>query len=348
MRQEMSLATQQAGGVGKALAPLRQALAAAQASFADALPVTVRRYLTPERLTKITLAAVSRSPLLLECTPESVLRSVMDAASMGLEPGGPLGHAYLVPYKNNKTGKRECQLITGYRGLIVLARRSGEIESVSSHVVHARDEFRADLATGELSHKPFMAALPDDAARMSEAEIDAACDRGPPVAVYCVATFKGGGRHVDLMTMADVERIKRRSKASEAGPWQTDYLEMSRKTVTRRAAKYWPMSLELSDALGREDDTERAYEVAAQTSRPMSLAARAATSSAIEPPAAPGEEAHTQAQQAQAAPALPEPAGEYDFGPPPWGEEEPAPAKKSEPQQKKMDLRKAREPGSDG
>lgn len=256
--QGMNLVAAQAGGPAKALAPFRAALGAAQSSFADALPATVRKYLTPERLTKITLAAISRSPQLLECTPESILRSVMDAAQLGLEPGGPLGQAYLVPYRNK--GRAEAQLIIGYRGLIALARRSGTIESVAAHVVFSRDSFECNLATGVLSHAPYMAALPDAAAQMSDADIDAACDRGKPVAVYCVARFVGGGQHVDVMTMADVERVRRRSKASDSGPWVTDFLEMARKTVVRRAAKYWPLSTELADAMDRED--QRAVELA--------------------------------------------------------------------------------------
>lgn len=279
--QNMSLVAAQAGGIGKALAPFREALARSQASFAEALPATVRKYLTPERLTKITLAAISRSPQLLECTPESVLRSVMDAAALGLEPGGPLGQAYLVPFRNK--GKPEAQLIIGYRGLITLARRSGEIESVASNIVFARDRFRCDLATGTLEHEPFFAELPDGASQMSDDDIDAACDRGKPVAVYCVAKFVGGGQHVDVMTMADCEKIRRRSQsgAKNEGPWGSDYLEMCRKSCVRRSAKYWPLSIELADAMERDD--QRAVEVPAPQPARMGFG-RQIAAPAQEPP----------------------------------------------------------------
>ncbi len=239
------------------LEPFRHALSLAQRGLADALPATVAKYLTPERLTKITLAAISRSPYLLQCTPESVLRSVMDAATLGLEPGGPLGHAYLVPFKN-KEKIYEAQLIIGYRGLIALARRSGNIQSVIANVVYSNDSLKVNLSEGTIEHAPYMPALPtpDEMAKLTPNQIDAMVDRGRIIAVYCVAKFVGGGQHVDFMTVGDVEKIRKRSRAADNGPWQTDYNEMARKTVVRRAAKFWPLSTELANAMEIEHRRE--------------------------------------------------------------------------------------------
>lgn len=253
MASQQQLATRPQGP----LDAFRGALARAQADFAQALPSTVKKFLTPERLTKITLVALSRSPMLLQCTPQSVLRSVMDAASLGLEPSGPLGHAYLVPYKN-KNGTMEAQLIVGYRGFVALARRSGTVESVSAHVVYSRDIFEMNLAEGTVMHRPFMAELPPEEKffAMSVEEVDELTSRGRMLGVYCVAKFIGGGQHVDFMTVGDVELIRRRSRARDSGPWQTDYTEMAKKTVVRRAAKYWPLSTEMAQALENEERAE--------------------------------------------------------------------------------------------
>jgi len=227
------------------LAFFRAALAKSQDSFRMALPSTVAKYLTPERLTKITLSAISRSPLLLECTPESVLRSVMDSASLGLEPtGGVLGHAYLVPYKNNKTGKREAQLIVGYRGLINLAQRSEKLIDIEAHVVHEKDAFLLEYGREpRLEHKP---ALNGDA--------------GKPIGAYCVATLVGGRKHCEWMSIAEILKIRDRSRARDSGPWQTDFEEMAKKTVVRRCSKYLPMSTELASALEIEDAAENGTE----------------------------------------------------------------------------------------
>jgi recombinational DNA repair protein RecT len=84
-----------------------------QKFISDALPLTVRKYLTPERMGRVVLAAFSKTPALWSCTPASIVRSVVDAATLGLEPvGGALAHGYLVPYGN------ECQFIISYQGLI--------------------------------------------------------------------------------------------------------------------------------------------------------------------------------------------------------------------------------------
>jgi len=77
-------------------------------NFADALPVTARKFLTPERVVQVSCTAIAKSPLLLECSPMSIMKSVMDCVQVGLEPGGPLGHAYLVPFYNKKVGGKEA------------------------------------------------------------------------------------------------------------------------------------------------------------------------------------------------------------------------------------------------
>lgn len=246
------------------LEPFRQALAAQEDNFRRALPSTVAKYLTPERIIKMTLSAISRSPQLLLCTRESILRSVMDASSLGLEPGGPLGQAYMVPFKNNKKDAQgnwietmEAQLIIGYRGCIALARRSGEIQSVNANVIYSRDRFDVNLAESIVEHRPYMPPMPTP----GEAEANGMdpidlMHRGQAVAVYSVAHFVGGGRHVDFMTIGDVDRIRLRSKSHKNGPWVTDYDEMARKTVVRRAAKYWPLSTELAQAFEVDGDDD--------------------------------------------------------------------------------------------
>lgn len=221
---------------------MRALLEKAKPQLASVLP----KHLTPDRLMRIALAAMSRSPKLMDCTPQSVLLSVMHAAQLGLEAGGPLGHAYLVPYRN-KNGTMECQLIPGYRGLIELARRSGQIANIEAHVVRAGDRFRCAFGLSPvLEHEPDWGA---------ESPGDLRC-------VYSVAHLKDGGTQVEVMTKAEVESIRKRSKASDSGPWMTDYDEMARKTVVRRLAKYLPMSTEMAQALALEEHAEQGESIA--------------------------------------------------------------------------------------
>jgi recombination protein RecT len=210
----------------------------AQPMIAAVLP----KHMTPERILKIATAAVSRSPLLLQCSANSIVQAVVISSQLGLEPGGPLGHAALVPFKNNKTQKYEAQFIPMYRGLIDLARRSGNVLSVESHCVYEKDRwrFKRTAEKTELEHEPYLDG-----------------DRGKMKLVYSIIRLKDTPLpQIDVMTVADVDKIKGRSRAANSGPWVTDYDEMARKTVTRRNLKYAPMSVELASALTIEDRAE--------------------------------------------------------------------------------------------
>ena len=180
------------------------------------IPATMKKHLTPDRITKIIISATLRQPKLLDCEPASILKAAMTATSLGLECDGVLGGAYLVPY-----GK-EAQFIIGYRGLIELARRSGNIVSIEAHVVRRGDLFRCRLGTeGFIEHEPNW-------------ETD---ELGEMFCVYAVAKFKDGGHQFEVMTRAQVDAIRRSSKAGNFGPWKDHYDEMARKSVVRRLAK---------------------------------------------------------------------------------------------------------------
>lgn len=206
--------------------------------IASALP----KHVSPDRMIRLACTEFSKNPLLQKCTPVSVFGSIIQASQLGLEIG-VLGQAYLVPYFNKKANAHECQLIPGYKGLIALARRSGEVSSIETHIVYARDEF--DLVLGiesSVKHVPFLEG-----------------DRGAPRLVYGVAKFKDGGHHFEWMPLTEVDRIRSRSKAANSGPWVTDYEQMVRKTLIRRMANYLPMSIELANAIQIGDSAEAGH-----------------------------------------------------------------------------------------
>jgi len=206
------------------MSTLRKMLDEMKPSLAAVLP----KHLTPDRMAKIALVAASRTPLLLQCEMATVLHSVMNAAQLGLDCGGALGAAYLIPFKN-KTGKYECQLVIGYKGMIDLARRSGEIETIEAHIVYQHDTF-----TVEYGLEPFLKHVPNFTV----------ADRGRPVLVYAIARLKDGGRQTEVMIVHDVERIRAKSRSGQSGPWVSDWGEMARKTVVKRLCKYLPISVE--------------------------------------------------------------------------------------------------------
>src|SRR5262249_4908422 len=192
------------------------------------------------------LAATSRSPKLLLCTPMSILNAVVQASQLGLEPGGPLGHAYLVPYEYKrkdgthlKEGTHLCQFIIGYRGLIELARRSGQILGIEAHVVHRNDKFQVRWGLA-----PLLEHVPN---------FD---EPGEMVAVYAIGHIREGIAQVEVMTTKQVDAIRARSRAADDGPWVTDYEEMARKTVVKRLTKYLPLSSEFAKAIQVDNEHE--------------------------------------------------------------------------------------------
>jgi recombination protein RecT len=192
-----------------------------QGEIRKALPSVM----TPERFTRIILSALSGNPKLAQTTPQSFLGAMMTAAQLGVEPNTPLGQAYLIPFYNSRTRSSECQFQLGYKGLIDLAYRSGEISTIQAHVVYENDVFEYSFGLDPtLRHVP------------------AHADRGEPVFVYAVFRTKDGGFGFEVMSMEDVRAFAQQySKAFGSGPWQTNFEEMAKKTVLKRALKYAPV-----------------------------------------------------------------------------------------------------------
>lgn len=215
-------------------AEIRTLLEKSRKQFEMALP----KHLPVDRLLRVAMTSIQRNPLLLKCTQTSLLACIMTCAQLGLEPDQFLGQAYLIPFKNNKKGGLyECQIIPGYRGYISLARRTGEVQTLSAQVVYENDEFSLQYGTEDkLEHRPAMNG-----------------DRGKPVGAYCVIKYKDGGYSFDFMSTADIEKIRKRSKAANDGPWVTDWDEMAKKTVIRRHIKLAPLSIEFQTAAALED-----------------------------------------------------------------------------------------------
>ena len=97
-----------------------------EGEISKALP----RVMTSERFSRMVLTAITQTPKLAQCSPQSFIGAMLNAAQLGLEPNTPLGQAYLIPYGN------QCQFQIGYKGLIDLAHRSGEIKDIEAHIVY--------------------------------------------------------------------------------------------------------------------------------------------------------------------------------------------------------------------
>lgn len=214
-----------------------------QPNFQKQMALAMPKSMTPDRLTRIVMTECRKTPALLKCAPESFYGVVLQCAALGLEPGSALGHCYLLPFGNgkDKQGRPNAQLIIGYRGMIDLARRSGQIVSLQAYCVHEQDTFNYKLGLDpDIEHIPASVA-----------------DRGKVTHVYAVAKLKGGGVQFEVMSRAEIEKVRASSKAGNSGPWSSHWEEMAKKTVIRRLFKYLPVSIEAVRAVEIDEKTDR-------------------------------------------------------------------------------------------
>lgn len=222
------------------------------------LALVLPKHMTPDRFARVAVTAMTKTPKLLECTKESLLRCLMDCSSLGLEPNGR--DAHLIPYGS------QCTLIVDWKGLVSLARRSGDVALFKADLVKENDSFSWE--NGTVRHG-----------------IDWRADRGKTQAVYSYVKFRDGSEDWEVLQIAEVEAIRKRSKAGQSGPWISDFDEMAKKTAIRRHSKRLTLSPEFQDALDKDDDK---IEERAATGREVPSARSAPLNPFTLPPAAAG------------------------------------------------------------
>lgn len=189
----------------------------------------IPKHLTPERMARIAYTAIVKNPDLSRCIPMSLANAVIEASIMGLEIGGPLGMAHLVPFKGRAT------LIIGYKGFMDLAYRSGIVSNFSAQPVYEGDHFEYCYGLApKLEHRP------------SET------DRGKLRYAYAVCHYKGGGYDFEVVNKADIAATKSRAPGARKpdSPWNQPDLEWTMwvKTAIRRLAKRIPQSPDIQRA----------------------------------------------------------------------------------------------------
>lgn len=219
---------------------VRGMIEAQSSAFRTVLP----KHVDPDRFARLTLAAVKASPQLMQCFDTemgqtSVLLAAMQAAAVGLEPNTPTQDAWILPRRKKITGVNgqpdtwvwEAQLMIGYRGLLKLARRSGDIKTVFAAVVREGDHFvyARGLEEDTLEHRPGPGT-------------------GELTHAYAVARYKSGGYSFEVLSAAQVEARREMSDSWQKGraysPWQKWPEAMWRKSALRALIPYLELSPE--------------------------------------------------------------------------------------------------------
>ena len=244
-----------------------EALRLTMTEAAPRLQAIVPRHVDAMRVIELATSNARRDPKLLQCTTVSILIATAQIAALGLEPGTALQQAYLVPRENRKkvgndwVSTNEATAIIGYRGLAFLAYESERI-TAKSVCVYAGDRFvESQGLDPKLEH--------------SQSEDDPGEVRG----AYCVWRFPDGrrehlywpirkllahrDRHAPRSSYVNGNYVARKEDRPIAGPWLDHFEPMCEKTMTRMAAKFWPMSSErLRHAITVDDAGEQGRAIA--------------------------------------------------------------------------------------
>lgn len=243
----------------------------------DQIKASLPAHVPVDRFIRVVMTAVQKTPKLLEANKASLFAACLDSAKDGLLPDGR--EAALVPYGDKVT------YLPMVGGILKKIRNSGELSSISPHVVYENDEF--DYYTDEkgehLRHRPTFK------------------DAGKVILAYCVCLTKDGGVYIEIMTISQIEAIRKRSKSSGSGPWVTDWEEMAKKTVIRRLAKRLPMSTDIDEMMFQDDERQGLHETtpppAQDSTTPVGATATAPKKSKL-----------ATAMEAKTSPVTPKPA----------------------------------------
>jgi len=216
--------------------------------------------LSPDRLARVTLTAMRRTPELVRCTPASFMGSLLQAAQLGLEVNTPLGYAWLIPRRDWSAEKWlrdnndlapgqeiwECTLMLGYQGMLALSDRSSRIKQITAMAVRFGDAFSHVYGTEQ-----HLRWVPSE---------EADREKQPITHAWALAHLHGGGTPFVVLSRAKIEERRSKSAAKNNGPWVTHYEEMAQKSAIKALWKFLPKSAEMA----RADALETALEIESQ------------------------------------------------------------------------------------
>ena len=219
-----------------------QTLAAALTTMGPEIQRALPKHMSGDRIARITLTEVRKNPKLADCEPASFFGSLLTAAALGLEPGVN-GECYLVPYKNKRTGRTDCELIVGYQGVAKLFWQHPLAKRLTAEYVCENDHFRFSKGLSmTLEHEP------------------ATADRGKVIGYYAVAELSTGALAFDYFTADQIKALRGGAVGTSGGVADPERW-MERKTALKQVLKLMPKSVELTQAV-QVDETVGSLAVA--------------------------------------------------------------------------------------
>ena len=198
---------------------VREYLSSLKPELKNALAKTVK----PEYIISVTFSAIRANPDLLQCSPVSLANCVLQSAQIGLSLDPTLGEAYMVPFNNSKTQRKEATFMVGYKGFVKLGYQSQDVKDITAYIVYENDFFAYEHGSNEtLRHIP------------------ATGDRGKMVGAYAQTHLVRGGYIFEYMSKEEIDDIRSKSKAKDGSAWREHYEAQARKTPLRHIFKFMP------------------------------------------------------------------------------------------------------------
>jgi recombinational DNA repair protein RecT len=190
---------------------------------------------------------IASSSLLQGCAPDSITAAIASVAAIGLSLNPKLQHCALIPRRDERQNLYLCHADPMYRGIIALGVMDEAIVQCRCEIVR-----QADYEQGNFHYQG--GTTPSITFNPNPFETEAR--RGPIIGAFCITEIPGSKHpQVTLMSIEEIHKIRNRSELWKAkvkferenpgkhrygGPWESDEGEMCRKTVVKRASKYWP------------------------------------------------------------------------------------------------------------
>lgn len=190
------------------------------------------------RFVQLATTAILNTPGVLACTQISILKSVMEVAELGLTLDRRLGHAFIVPFNDSKTGTKIAQPIIGYKGYIFLALQSGKVDKIDARVVREGDEFEVRYGLDEnLIHSP-------------TGDFD-----NKIIGSYAVATLTSGRKQFVHVPRKLIDKIRKAAPSKNSPAWNNWFEAMCEKTAINQLADQLALK-ELSRAVSLNRESE--------------------------------------------------------------------------------------------
>lgn len=191
-------------------------------------------------------ALVANDVNLQDCVPATIVFAALKATALNLPLDKSLGMAFVIPYKNNKTGVSAAQFQLGYKGVKQLALRSGQFKIIPNATEIKEGEL---ISRNRLSGECVFKFIEDDKVRAKAKTIG--------YASYFL--LLNGAESTFYMSVEEMEQHalrysqtyrSRDARTKNASKWTTDFDDMAKKTVIKlNLSRNAPLSVEMQDAI---------------------------------------------------------------------------------------------------